>query len=98
MTEADLAPDLDDCTSDAERARWLLTAPIDHLIRDQNFIRFVLRAAQFRHGLAYLDAELSHLREPRRDDGWPIQSIAIAVARGRLNRIASGLQPLRMGA
>jgi hypothetical protein len=89
--------DIDDCTTDAERAHWLLTASIDHLIRDQNFIRFVLRAAQFHQGLAYLDAEFSHLREPRREDGWPVQILAIAVARGRLNRIASGLLPLNMG-
>ncbi|KWV42113.1 hypothetical protein AS026_21120 [Rhizobium altiplani] len=93
----DFPPDIDDCTTDAERARWLLTASIDQLIRDQNFIRFALRAARFQAGLAYLDAEFSHMREPRREDGWPLNGVAIAVARGRLNRIASGLPPLNMG-
>jgi hypothetical protein len=93
-----LRPEIDDCENDAERARWLLTAPIDCLIRDANFIRMVLRGTHFHAGLAYLDAELSHLREPRREDGWPIQIISISVARGRLNRIASGLPLLNMGA
>lgn len=89
VTEADLPPDIDNCTTDAERARWLLTASIDHLIRDQNFIRMVLRGTHFHDGLTYLDAELSHLREPRRADGWPVQGLTISAARGRLSRIAN---------
>ncbi|EPE99516.1 hypothetical protein [Rhizobium grahamii] len=85
-----LRPEIDDCENDAERANWLLTSPIDCLIRDENFIRMVLRGTHFHAGLAYLEAELSHLREPRREDGWPVQILAIAAARGRLKRIASG--------
>jgi hypothetical protein len=93
MTDADLRPDLDECATDQERARWLLTAPIATLVRDENFIRMVLRGVQFRQGLDYLDAELKLHRSPRRGDGEIIDLISISSARGRMERIACGLPP-----
>jgi hypothetical protein len=96
MTLTDLRPDLDECITDAERARWLLTSSIDCLVREQSFIRLVLRGTQFREGLSYLDAELEHHRAPRRDDGETVDLIKIKTARGRMDRIASGLPPRSM--
>lgn len=93
-----LRPDIDECADDAERARWLLTASIDCLVREQSFIRLVLRQTGFLAGVAYLEAELEHFRAPRRDDGSTVDLITIAVARGRMDRIACGLAPLRLGA
>ncbi|MBX4944619.1 hypothetical protein [Rhizobium binae] len=89
--------DIDECTDDAARARWLLTASIDCLVREQNFIRLVLRQTGFLAGLDYLDAELDHFRAPRRDDGSTVDLISLSVARGRMDRIACGLAPLRLG-
>lgn len=89
----DLRPDLDECTTDAERARWLLTASIDCLVREQSFIRLVLRQTGFTAGLDYLDAELADFRAPRRVDGGTVDLISIAIARGRMDRIACGLPP-----
>lgn len=93
-----LRPDIDECTTDAERARWLLTASIDCLVRERSFIQLVLRQTGFLPGLEYLDAELEHFRAPRRDDGSTVDLISIAVARGRMDRIACGLKPLNLGA
>jgi hypothetical protein len=93
VTEADLRMDFDECTTDAERARWLLTAAPATLVREESFIRLVLRSVQFRAGLDYLDAELDLHRSPRREDGETIDIISISSARGRMDRIASGLPP-----
>lgn len=93
-----LRDDLDECATDAERARWLLTSSIDCLVREQSFIRLVLRQTGFVAGLEYLDAELAEFRAPRRDDGSIVDLISISVARGRMDRIACGLAPLKLGA
>jgi hypothetical protein len=93
-----LPDDIDDCQTDAERARWLLRAAPAHLIREENFVRMVLRSTGFQAGVAYLDVELSHLRDIRRDDGESLNLLAIKVARGRMDRIACGLPPRHLGA
>jgi hypothetical protein len=68
------------------------------LLRDESQIRRRLQLAQFHAGVTYLDAELSFLRNQRRDDGGPIDFVGIEVARGRMDRIASGLPPRNTGA
>lgn len=89
---------LEDAETDQQRARWLLRASLSLLLRDQSHIRRRLQLAQFQAGVAYLDAELSFLRSPRRDDGGPTDLVGIEVARGRMDRIACGLPPRNMGA
>ncbi len=87
----------DACVTRQERAAWLLCAPLATLLRDEMAIRSQLRLAGFREGLAYLDAELRMLRADRREDGQTVAYIDIAVARGRMCRIAEGLSPLEIG-
>ncbi|MDJ1632692.1 hypothetical protein [Rhizobium rhizogenes] len=94
-------PDVDhlnDAETDQQRARWLLRCSLSLLLRDESHIRRRLQLANFQLGVVYLDAELSFLRNPRRDDGGPIDLIEIAAARGRMDRIACGLPPRHMGA
>ncbi|MGY5812019.1 hypothetical protein ACXHXG_30505 [Rhizobium sp. LEGMi198b] len=90
--------DLDDAATDQQRARWLIRAPLSKLLRNEGYIRRRLQLAQFHAGVAYLDAELSFLRTPRRDDGGPSDLIGIEVARARMDRIACGLLPRNLGA
>ena len=87
---------IDTCVTRQERATWLLRAPLSTLLRDEMAIRNQLRIAGFREGLAYLDAELRMLRADRREDGQTVAYIEIAVARGRMSRIAAGLPPLEL--
>jgi hypothetical protein len=94
----DLRHDFDECASDAERARWLLTASPECLVQNQSFIRLVSRQAGFLAGVEYLDAELSLFRAPRTDAGGIVDLISIETARGRMDRIACGLAPRRLGA
>lgn len=89
--------DLSDCTTEQQRILWLLQSPLSVLARDESAIRAALRQAHFQAGVAYLDAELTSMREPRRDDGTPLDGLKLAVARGRANRIACGLPPNRLG-
>jgi hypothetical protein len=89
---------LEDAETDQQRARWLLRASLSLLLRDESHIRRRLQLAQFQAGVVYLDAELSFLRNTRRDDGGPTDLVGIEVARGRMDRIASGLPPRHMGA
>ena len=93
----DLRQDIDECATDAERARWLLTASPDCLVRDQSFIRIVLRQTGFLAGIEYLEAELTNFRAPRTDEGETVDLITIKTARGRMDRIACGLAPRRLG-
>lgn len=86
----------DTCVTRYEWAIWLLCAPLATLLRDEMAIRNQLRLAGFREGLDYLDAELRMLRAERRDDGQTVAYIDIAVARGRMSRIAAGLPPLEL--
>ncbi|RKD61677.1 hypothetical protein [Rhizobium sp. WW_1] len=97
----DFLPDvesLEDAEADQQRARWLIRTPLAQLLRDEIEIRRCLRLAHFQAGVTYLDAELSFLRNSRRDDGGPIDLIGIESARGRMDRIASGLPPRNLGA
>jgi hypothetical protein len=89
---------LDDAETDQQRARWLLRCSLSLLLRDESHIRRRLQLANFHLGIAYLDAELSFLRNARRDDGGPTDLIGIGAARGRMDRIACGLPPRHMGA
>ena len=89
---------LEDAETDQQRARWLIRAPLAKLLRDESHIRRRLQLVQFQAGVTYLDAELSFLRNARRDDGGPIDLVGIEVARGRMDRIACGLPPRHMGA
>ncbi|MDK4704313.1 hypothetical protein PH562_18820 [Rhizobium sp. CNPSo 4062] len=89
---------LEDAETDQQRARWLIRASLAKLLRDESHIRRRLQLAQFHAGIAYLEAELSFLRNPRRDDGSPVDYCGIEVARGRMDRIASGLPPRNLGA
>ncbi|MGM4909140.1 hypothetical protein [Rhizobium sp. 768_B6_N1_8] len=94
---SDLRDDFDECANDAERARWLLTSSIECLLQNQSFIRIVSRQSGFLAGIEYLDAELAHFRAPRTDDGETVDLITIKTARGRMDRIACGLAPRRLG-
>lgn len=89
---------LEDAETDQQRARWLIRAPLAKLLRDESHIRRRLQLAHFHAGIKYLDAELTFLRNSRRDDGSPIDGVGIEVARGRMDRIASGLPPRNLGA
>lgn len=88
---------LEDAETDQQRARWLLHTSLAQLLRDESRIRRCLQLAQFHVGVSYLDAELSFLRNSRRDDGGPADLLGIVVARGRMDRIACGLPPRNMG-
>ncbi|TWB20059.1 hypothetical protein FBZ99_101850 [Rhizobium sp. ERR 1071] len=97
----DFLPDVDnleDAETDQQRARWLIRASLAKLLRDESHIRRRLQLAQFHAGITYLEAELTFLRNPRRDDGGPVDLIGIEVARGRIDRIACGLPPRNLGA
>ena len=87
----------DGCATNRERAAWLLRASLDTLQREEMAIRHYLRESGFREGLAYLDAELRSLRAERREDGHVVDVITLAVARGRMARVAEGLPPVGMG-
>lgn len=68
MTVNPLTPwieQLDNCRTDAERARWLLTAPYSQLMTYEFAIRNRLRLARFQLGINYLDGMLEFLRSER---------------------------------
>lgn len=60
---------LEECTTDAERAKWLLTVPVFIFYRDQTNIYRVLRAARFYRGEELVDLEISGLLSKRDADG-----------------------------
>jgi hypothetical protein len=62
---------LEECTSDAERAKWLLNVPAFIFYRDQTNICRLLRAARFMRGVELVDAELALLLAVRGNDGEP---------------------------
>lgn len=57
--------ELQDCTNDAERARWLLRIPVVMLYREQTAIYRTLRAARFSRGEELVDIEISALLSVR---------------------------------
>ena len=52
---------LQDCRTDAERARWLLNIPVFTFYREQTAIYRVLRNARFARGEQLVDLEISAL-------------------------------------
>lgn len=84
---------LHDCTTDAERAQWLLSCPLRTLLLDQHEIITELRRRGFPAGVDYVEFELRLMRSPRGPDGDIINKVGAAIARGRIERIAHGLPP-----
>lgn len=84
---------LSDAQTREERAEWLLCCPLDVLLSCSMLIRNRLLQTGFREGITYLEAELADLRSVRRADGNKHYSMAVCVARGRMERIALGLPP-----
>ena len=64
-----IVEELFDATDDAARARWILNAPLDVLLRDHMPIRAALQRAGFQPGLTCLAAEIAALCGTRCDDG-----------------------------
>ncbi|WHA40933.1 hypothetical protein [Agrobacterium larrymoorei] len=62
---------LEDCESDAERARWLLQVPSFVFYRNHTDICRVLRNAGFLKGVDLADLEFSLLVAKRGPDGEP---------------------------
>jgi hypothetical protein len=60
---------LQECSNDAERAKWLLSVPAFIFYRDQTNIYRVLRAARFMRGVELVDLEISGLLSARDLDG-----------------------------
>lgn len=56
---------LEECRSDAERARWLLSIPTSIFYREQTNIYRLLRAARFALGEKLVDIEISALLSVR---------------------------------
>ena len=72
---------LQDCQTDAERARWLLSVPVMVLYRDQTDIYRVLRAARFMRGQRLMNAEISALLAVRNSYGRiPVETEAMVCA------------------
>lgn len=85
------------CSTDAQRAMWLLSRPLAFLHSAERYVRFWLQKADFEDGLEYLDAELAQIRAERPLRYGPeTLSMTICAARGRLKRVALGLPPLGM--
>ena len=64
-----IVEELLDAPDDASRARWILNAPLDVLLRDQMQIRAALQRAGFQPGLTCLATEIAALCGTRCDDG-----------------------------
>jgi hypothetical protein len=64
-----IVEELLDAPDDAARARWILNAPLDVLLRDQMPIRTALQRAGFQPGITCLAAEIAALCGTRCDDG-----------------------------
>jgi hypothetical protein len=91
MTINPMLPIIEDLASaqeDAERARWLLSAPISVLVTYQSTIRNQLQNAFFSEGLAWLDAELAAAQAVRRDGlavkDNPLRGPMLAIAERRV--------------
>lgn len=72
---------LQDCETDAERARWLLSVPVVVLYREQTTIFRVLRSARFARGERLMNAEISALLATRNSYGRiPVEMEAMVCA------------------
>lgn len=69
MAPLPIVEELLDAPDDATRARWILNAPLDVLLRDQVQIRAALQRAGFQAGLTCLATEIAALCGVRCDDG-----------------------------
>lgn len=80
---------LQECSSDAERAKWLLSVPAFIFYRDQVNIYRLLRAARFMRGVELVDLEISGLLSTRDLDGRIPVEIAqlIEASRGFLKSL-----------
>ncbi|WP_288430224.1 hypothetical protein [uncultured Agrobacterium sp.] len=86
---------LEAAQSREERAAWLLRCPLGVLLSCEMTIRNRLLNARFKEGIEYLEAELADLRRVRGADGGKNCNMLVGAARGRLERIALGMPPLR---
>lgn len=84
---------LEACTTDAERALWLLTADLEIFVLCELSIRQALRQAGFLEGVDYLEKEVSALRRARRPDGRLFNNMELAAARGCMERLSLSLPP-----
>ncbi len=74
---------LQDCSTDAERARWLLNVPTFIIYRDQLTIYRALRNAGFAHGEQLVDIEISALLTVRDGGGHLPADIGVMLGAAR---------------
>lgn len=84
--------ELENCRTDAARARWLLQCPPGYLGKYENIIRIRLRGAGFLLGVEALETERLVIWMPRQPDGrlGPKAEELLAQSRGLLIAIADG--------
>ena len=84
--------ELENCHSDAERARWLLQCPPGYLGKYEMTIRNRLMSRGFREGLDALEIERLVIWQPRNADGSLGDKAVelLAQSRGWLIAIAEG--------
>lgn len=82
-----IVEELADATDDATRARWLLEAPLDVLLRDQMPIRAILQKAGFQPGLMCLAAEIAALCGVRASDGGHPITMRVSREHARLHLV-----------
>lgn len=86
---------LDNAKTDAERAAWLLSCPLQILGKYRETIANRLHHAGFQWGLDYLEAEIAGLMAVRGRDGVPVGGPAATLVFARLGMgaIADGASP-----
>jgi hypothetical protein len=72
-----------------ERARWLLSAPLDVILRDHRAISEICGRADFRLGVTYVSVELAALMAVRRRGWLPLwHRSMVLVVRAEMRREA----------
>lgn len=86
---------LADCTTDADRAEWLLKVPDGIVLRDFESIRNLLLTARFRHGADFLGMRLAALQATRNVAGELPDDVraALEMARSAMRAIALAMPP-----
>lgn len=79
--------ELDEAEDDAERAVWLLAAPVSVLLKYEMTIRNRLRSKGFLAGVEYLDCEIAMARAVRKDGVGPVNPLVGAM------RVIAGTLP-----
>ncbi|WP_313613430.1 hypothetical protein [Agrobacterium sp.] len=74
---------LQECSNDAERAKWLLSVPTFIFYRDQDNIYRLLRSVRFMRGIELVSLELSGMLSTRDIDGRIPAEIAQAIDASR---------------